>query len=204
MRALAQVFRGKFLELLAQALARNALKLPPELGALGAPAARRRWLQEHHASPWVVYLRRPQQVLDYLGRYTHRVALSNSRLLASDAQSVTFAWRDRAHGNRPRRLTLTPEQFLGHFLLHVLPKGFVRNRHYGLVANRTKSEKLAAARLALDAPTSDAAEPISVATFLMRVCGIDLASCPHCVRGPLVLLAIETPQPRSRAPPPRR
>jgi hypothetical protein len=136
--------------------------------------------------------------------YTHRVALSNTRLLAFDAQGVTFAWRDRAHGNRPRRLRLPPEQFLGRFLLHVLPKGFVRIRHYGLLANRTKNEKIAAARLALDVPAPQAAEPITVATFLMRVAGIDLTVCRHCGLGPLVMLAIEPPEPRSRAPPQQR
>lgn len=210
-RALSAVFRGKFLDALEQALERHSLKLPEELAAMTASPARAPLLYALRAQPWVVYAKRPlagaEQVLQYLGRYTHRVAISNERLLGFDAQSVTFRFRDSAHGNRRKLLTLPIEQFIGRFLLHVLPKGFVRIRHYGLLANRTKAQKLAAARALLEVPAAaEAQEPLveSVAAFVLRVMGIDLALCPHCHRGRLVLVAVEAPSPRLRGPPLQR
>jgi hypothetical protein len=207
-RALSRVFRGKFLDTLKEAFERTALKLPGELASLADPGTRGPFFQSLRAQPWVVYAKRPfagpQQVLDYLGHYTHRVALSNARLLAFDAQGVTFRWRDRAHGNQQKILTLPTEQFIGRFLLHVLPKGFVRIRHYGLAANRSKTAKLAAARAALDLPPPATLPSETVDAFVMRVTGIDLTRCPHCQLGRLLLVAIELPLPPSRAPPMHR
>jgi len=204
-QALSRVYRGKFLDALKELFARRALKLPGELAALADPGTRGPFFQSLRAQPWVVYAKRPfagpRQVLDYLGHYTHRVALSNARLLAFDTQGITFRWRDRAHGNRQRILTLPTEQFIGRFLLHVLPKGFVRIRHYGLSANRTKAEKLAAARAALDLPPPATPPRETVDAFVMRVTGIDLTRCPHCQLGHLRLVAIEAPEPRLRGPP---
>jgi len=207
-QALSRVYRGKFLEAVKALFERSALKLPGELAALADPGTRGRFLHSLHAQPWVVYAKRPfagpHQVLDYLGHYTHRVALSNPRLLAFDTQGVSFRWRDRAHGNRQKILTLPSEQFIGRFLLHVLPKGFVRIRHYGLTANRTKADKLAAARAALDLPPPAVLQSQTVEAFVMRVTGVDLTRCPHCQHGPLVLVAIELLRPPSRAPPEHR
>lgn len=204
-RALSRVFRGKFLDDLKGLFARRALKLPGELAALADPGTRGQFFQRLRAQPWVVYAKRPlagpHQVLDYLGHYTHRVALSNARLLAFDTQGVAFRWRDRAHGNQQKILTLPTEQFIGRFLLHVLPKGFVRIRHYGLAANRSKTAKLAAARAALDLPPPATPPRETLDAFVMRVTGIDLTRCPHCRLGRLRLVAIAVPEPRPRAPP---
>ena len=108
------------------------------------------------ALPWVVYAKKPfggpQQVLDYLGRYTHRVAISNNRFAAIEEGRMSFRYKDYAHGNRRKTITLEASEFIRRFMLHVLPRGFMRIRHYGLLANRAKRLKLAQARSALDQP----------------------------------------------------
>jgi hypothetical protein len=118
----------------------------------------------------VVYAKQPfggpQQVLDYLGRYTHRVALSNNRLVSVSDTEVRFRYKDYAHGNARKVLALQPAEFIRRFLLHVLPTGFMRIRHYGLIANRAKRTKLAAARAALDhPPAAQPRQPESVEAF---------------------------------------
>ena len=104
------------------------------------------FVRKLHRHKWVVYAKPPfggpEQVLRYLGRYTHRVAISNHRLLAFDGNNVTFRWRDYAHGNVQRTMTITAEEFIRRFLLHVLPKGFVRIRHFGFMANYQRSNIL--------------------------------------------------------------
>ena len=130
------------------------LQVPP---ALTDTAAWTRLLTQLRQTPWVVYLKPPlsgpQQVLEYLARYTHRVALSNDRLVSVNAEEVCLRYRDRAHGNARRLHAAAAQEFLRRFLLHVLPAGFKRIRHYGLTANRSKATQLAACRAALNAPT---------------------------------------------------
>ena len=134
------------------------------------------------ALPWVVYAKKPfggpQQVLDYLGRYTHRVAISNNRFAAIEEGRVSFRYKDYAHGNRRKTLTLEAGEFIRRFMLHVLPRGFMRIRHYGLLANRAKRLKLAQARSALDQPPA----PPPPAQR-------DIHRCPHCHAGRMVLIA---------------
>jgi hypothetical protein len=154
-QALSQVFRGKFLAALTRAFDTGCIKLEGSHNTL-AQAARARWLASLRNTPWVVYAKQPfggpQQVLDYLGRYTHRVALSNNRLVNLEHQQVSFRYKDYAHGNRRKVLTLEAGEFIRRFLLHVLPRGFMRIRHYGILANRAKRLKLAQARTAFDHP----------------------------------------------------
>ena len=144
----------------------------------------------------------PQQVLDYLGRYTHRVAISNNRLLSFDDDEVRFRYKDYAHGNRRKVLTLDAGEFIRRFLLHVLPHGFMRIRHYGLLANRAKRLKLAQARSALDqpSPAQHPPQPESVEAFWLRVAQLDIHQCPHCHAGRMVLIS-SLPSPRARGPP---
>jgi len=153
-QALSQVFRGKFLHALSGAFAQDRLRFGGSTTALAEPSARRGLLATLRAKPWVVYAKHtlcgPEQVLDYLGRYVQRVAISNERLLELNEGSVRFAWRDRAQANRQRTMRLPAGQFLERFLLHVLPQGFMRIRHYGLLANRHKRNRLAQARAALE------------------------------------------------------
>ena len=142
--------------------------------------------------PWVVYAKRPfasaQHVLSYLGRYTHRVALSNDRLVAMRAGQVVFRWRERRHHNRPRVMTLSAEEFIRRFLLHVLPVGFTRIRHYGVVGNRCRTLKLAACRRLFAQPAPPVLPRESAAAVMRRLTGIDIACCPQCHQGRLVVI----------------
>jgi hypothetical protein len=153
-RILGRVFRGKFLEGVRHLAARGQLHWP---ASLADPTAQARWLSALYAQDWVVYAKAPfggpEQVLKYLARYTHRVALSNQRLLKLEDGRVTFRVKDYADGGRAKTLTLTAVEFLRRFLQHVLPRGFVKIRHYGLLANRVRALRLAQARNLLLAVT---------------------------------------------------
>lgn len=196
-RALSKQFRGTFLAQLQALFTRDRLKLAGSTLGLADPTQRERWLRELRRTDWVVYakpsLRGPTHVLDYLARYTHKVALSNERLLGADASSVRLTWRDRAHGNRRRVLVLAPLEFLARYLRHVLPKGFTRIRHIGLLASRHKHQLLARARAALEVPDPEPTAPESAAAFCARVAGIDIDQCPVCRRGALRLVEILAP-----------
>lgn len=204
-KALSVVFRGKFLEALAQALRHGRLALSAGTAALGDPRVQHSLLADLRKKAWVVYAKRPfagpQQVLEYLGRYTHRVALSNERLVSLEDAVVRFRYKDYAHGNRRKLLNLPAQEFLRRFALHVLPRGFNRIRHYGLIANRSKRALLAQARAALQAPPPIPCAPASesVADFWQRIAGVDIEHCPSCGHGRLRLVA--TLAPHSHSPP---
>ena len=204
-KALSAVFRGKFLEALAHALGHGRLALSAGTTALSEPRAQRTFLADLRKKAWVVYAKRPfagpEQVLEYLGRYTHRTAISNERLVSAEANTVRFRYKDYARGGRRRVMELPALEFLRRFTLHVLPRGFNRIRHYGVLANRNKRALLAAARtaLAVPEPVGDSAAAESIAAFWQRVAGIDIERCTHCGLGTLRLLATLAPQPR---PPP--
>src|SRR3972149_512160 len=148
---------------------------------------------------WVVYAKHsrggPEQVLDYLGRYTHRVAISNERILGMDADTVRVRVRDSAHGNRRRTITLPAQTFIERFLLHVLPKGFKRIRHYGLLGPAGKAAKLARARAALSVPTPDPVVVEAVQAFMHRIERHEYLRCPHCGKGQFVPTAPIAPVP---------
>jgi len=133
-------------------------------------------------------------VLEYLGRYTHRVAISNNRLISLDDGMVHFRWKDYADDNRVKVLALDVQEFIRRFLLHVVPGGFVRIRHFGLLANRTRRAKLARCRELL-APPAPAPRPESVQTLMLRLTGIDIARCAVCQQGRLRLTEILAPTP---------
>ena len=142
-------------------------------------------------------------MLDYLGRYTQRVAITNNRLVSCVDGQVRFRWKDYAHGNRRKVMELTAHEFLRRFLLHILPSGFMRIRHYGLTANRAKQRTLAQARAALDCPTpaTPPAEPESLPAFWQRITGTDPHACPQCQIGHLRIIGVLAPYPVARAPP---
>jgi len=194
-QALSKVFRGKFLAALTRAFVTGALKLAGATATLAQPSARQRFFRTLCEHQWVVYAKKPfggpQQVLDYLGRYTHRVAISNNRLAAIEDDRVSFRFKDYAHGNRRKMLTLEAGEFIRRFLRHVLPRGFMRIRHYGLLANRAKARKLARAREALDQPqpAPPPSQPESLEAFWLRVAALDIHRCPHCHAGRMVLVA---------------
>jgi Putative transposase len=183
-RALAQVFRGRYLARLQQAFDRGELHLTGGLAPLGEPAAFATWLAKLRQHAWVVYCKPPfagpDHVLAYLGRYTHRVALSNDRLLALREGRVRFRWRDYADGDRVKVMDLAVDEFLRRFLLHVVPNGFVRIRHFGLLANRRRSAALAQCRTLLAQPPPPIPPPESARTLILRVTGIDIERCLLC------------------------
>jgi len=198
-KALSKVFRGKFVAALTAQ--RSAGQLPSVAGATDW----QRLKTALYAHDWVVYAKQPlggpAQVLEYLGRYTHRVAISNERIVAIDLGGVAFQVRADATTGKKRTLRLAGGEFIGRFLLHVLPGGFKRIRHYGLLSAARKKVGLAAARAALGAPAPQPAVIESVADFMRRVARIELACCRHCGGGRLRVVA--TIAPMRHLPPPR-
>jgi hypothetical protein len=152
---LSRVFRGKFLEGLHAAFRQGQLRFPGKLAALADSGRFNRLLSETVRTEWVVYAKRPTKgpatVLRYLARYTHRTAISNRRLVSLKDGQVTFRWKDYSQGGRRRIMVLGAIEFVRRFLMHVLPSGFVRIRHYGLLANGHRREKLARCRELLGA-----------------------------------------------------
>ena len=194
-RALSTVFRGKFCEALAQAGSTGALPLAEGPPALGTPEDFAQLRAQLYTKEWVVYAKAPfagpAHVLDYVGRYTHRVAIANHRILDVRDGWVRFAYRNRRQGNRVQTMTLDADEFIRRFLLHVLPRGFMRLRHYGFLANRHKARTLRRCRELLGQPSEPPPRrPQSVVQWMQEVTGIDLTQCPHCGARPLVRLPL--------------
>jgi len=188
-RALSKVFRGKFVEGLQRLVEAGDLPLDEPISEL------MRILYEHD---WIVYAKPPfagpESVLRYLGRYTHRIALSNHRIEAVQDDRVTFRYRDRADAGRSKVLELPVDEFIRRFLLHALPLGFVRIRHYGLLANRCRSTALAKCRALLPAHTPPPSpKKESVADKLQRLTGTDITQCPACREGRMKNIGELTP-----------
>ncbi len=145
-KVLSRVFRGKFVAALKRAFRDGQLEFHGDLTLLAQPKTFSSWLRKLFRNDWVVYSKRPfggpEHVLHYLGRYTHRVAISNHRLVSFADEKVTFRWRDSAHNNEQKLMTLSLDEFLRRFLLHLLPKGFVRIRHFGFLAHRRRAVSL--------------------------------------------------------------
>lgn len=184
---LSKVFRGKLLSKFEAAI---------EKGGVTAPKGNARELLWKAAQKkWVVYAKAPfagpEQVLRYLGRYTHRIAISNERLVSLESDRVTFRWKDRAHGNANKLMTLDAVALLRRFLLHVLPSGMVRIRHYGFLANAVRRREVSRCRELLGSPGPHAGEqeesvPESWQDTLLRLTGRDVTCCPRCNVGRLV------------------
>jgi hypothetical protein len=192
-KVLSRVFRGAFLDFLKQAYEKGRLKFHGRLTSLADEREFVTLLRKSCQTNWVVYAKQPfggpRQVLDYLGRYTHRVAISNHRLLNAEEGKVTFGWRDYRDGNKTREMTLEAEEFIRRFLLHVLPEGFQRIRYFGLMANRKRTESLALCRRLLAVEKVEVGE-ISTEDWRIRyqeLTGKDISSCPSCGRGRLIL-----------------
>ena len=196
-KALSTVFRGKFVAALEQQRTHAPVR---ENTALTNTA----WCELKHQlylHDWVVYAKQPlggpAQVLEYLGRYTHRVAISNERIVAINPSEVAFRVRLNAQGGgKKRTLRLPGTEFIKRFVRHILPRGFKRIRHYGLLGPAHKSARLAQARTALGAPQPEPALIESVAAFMQRVANIEWAACPHCRLGQFKVLQGIAPQPR--------
>lgn len=185
-RGLSCVFRAKYLDGLAELLARGELDIPPQLLALAGADSRRPLLRRWRKKSWVVYAQAPfagpRKMLDYLGRYTHRVAITNQRLLDCRGGQVRFIYRDRRDGDRRKTMSLPADEFIGRFLRHVLPDRFMRIRHYGLLANCVKQKRLVRCRqlLAVPAQPSVENEPRTAAEWIHEWLGEDVTRCPCC------------------------
>src|SRR5215470_17651283 len=179
-KVLRKIFRGKFVNALRQAFQDGRLRFEGDLKLLAKPKIFAAWLRPLYRQHWVVYLRPPfggpEYVLQYLGRYTHRVAISNHRLISFIDDQVTFRWRDSAHHNQPKLSTLSVDKFLRRFLLHILPQGFVRIRHFGFLANRRRTTLLPLCFQLLgsspEPPSEEHPSPTEDAADLYR--------CPYC------------------------
>jgi hypothetical protein len=185
-RALSKVYRGKYLDGLTRLLAQGDLDLPSQLRRLSNADSRRRWLRRLWKKSWAVYSKAPfagpRKLMDYLGRYTHKVAISNHRLVACQNGEVTFRYRDRADGDRVKHETLPAEEFLDRFLKHILPDEFRRVRHYGLLSNRDKHKRLARCRELLGYRGSRQPDdvPTNSAEWMLELLGVDIYCCPRC------------------------
>jgi hypothetical protein len=180
-KALSLVFRAKFLALLQHNIARGKIDFPSEA------------INELRQKNWVVYAKKPfgspHTVLDYLGRYTHRVALSNDRILQVEDGQVTLSYLDRKDGDLKKTMTLEAQEFIRRFLLHVLPAGFMRIRHFGFLANRSKKHALARCRTLLDLdPALPQSAILSAKDLLLKITGVDLSRCPCCHEGTMITI----------------
>ena len=187
-KVLSRVFRGKFLAGLKRLRHRKKLQCVGPAAAIADPQQFAKLLRRLHRHDWVVYAKPafggPLQVLRYLGRYTHRVAISNHRLLRFEQERVTFRWKDYAHGGKRGQMTLTATEFLRRFFLHVLPKGFVRIRHFGFLANRFRASRLALCRQLLASSTSASPENT---TPNISYDSTSLWHCPRCGTAMIVI-----------------
>ena len=197
-RALSVVFRAKYLAALQQAFAAKRLTFAAGTVDLAQADVCERFVAALRTTPWVVYAKRPfggpAQVLRYLGRYTHRVAISNARLVDLRDGTVRFRWKDYADHDRDKVMALSADEFLRRFLIHVVPRGFVRIRYFGLLANRQRRASLARCRAVLAAPTpASVPEPPPITSAEPSFAG---ARCPYCGVGVMRVTAVHVAERR--------
>jgi hypothetical protein len=198
-RVLARLFRRLFLEYLEKAFDADELSFFGTLAPLRDRRGFRRHLRPARKSKWVVYAKPPfagpEQVLSYVARYTHRVAISNDRLIAIGDGKVRFRWKDYRHGNQHKTMALTTNEFIRRFLLHVLPAGFQRIRYYGFLGNRCREEKLARCRQLLAMPQPEPSACDAAADYRDRyeqITGASLTECPACHHGRMLVIEVIT------------
>jgi hypothetical protein len=199
-RVLSRLFRRLFLQYLQAAFDAGQLQFFSSLESLNGDDAFTEYLRPLRRTEWVVYAKRPfagaEQVLDYLARYTHRVAISNNRLLNIKDGKVTFRWKDYRHHDQPKSMTLDVSEFIRRFLLHVLPDGFMRIRHYGFLGNRHRRVKIARSRELLGVAPAIPVNPNPHRDYrdqYQELTGKSLNDCPACGRGHMVRVEILMP-----------
>jgi hypothetical protein len=207
-RVLSRLFRRLFLEQLQDAFDTGQLRFFNAIEALLSPDTFAQYLAPVREIEWVVYAKPPfggpQHVLEYLGRYTHRVAIANHRLIDFVDNKVRFHWKDYRHDSHQKVMRLEADEFIRRFLLHVLPSGFQRIRHYGILANRYRSVKLAHCRELLDAPTPAVKINNTSQDYRDRyeqLTGKSLRDCPKCHQGHMICIETFLPGTRPRGPP---
>jgi RNA polymerase subunit RPABC4/transcription elongation factor Spt4 len=199
-KVLSRLFRGKFLAYLKEAYEKEKLVFPGKVAHLKEKSAFNVLLKELYGQEWVVYCNPPfqsaERVMDYLGRYTHRVALSNDRLVKLQGGKVTFRYRDRKDNDRIKTMTLDVSEFIRRFLLHILPDGFVKIRHYGILSNRKRNTKLGLCKRLLSVDCRHEGrekKSESWQDLLTRITGHDPRICPYCGKGTMVLKEVLNP-----------
>ncbi len=202
-RVLSRLFRGKFLCYLKQAFDQGKLKFYSDLKPLAEAKSFGEFLHRNRQPEWVVYAKPPfggpAQVLDYLGRYTHRVAISNHRLAAFRDGKVTFQHKDRKKHDRIRTMTLTTDEFIRRFLIHVLPKGFAKIRYFGFLANRHRRDRLSLCRQLLNAPSPETDTQLrDWKSRHQALTGESIDACPVCAKGRMHVARIIAPHWQSR------
>jgi hypothetical protein len=206
-RVLSALFSRKFLGLLEKSFESGDLVFPGSISHLKELRAFKFFKRHLYHKKWVVYCKPPfdgpKGVLQYLGRYTHRIAISNNRILTIRDGTVSFLWRDYADDNRQKTMPLQAEEFIRRFLLHVLPPRYVRIRHFGLLANRNRKDNIASCREFLGTGKIVTKEKIRQETWqeqLLRICGIDVTICPVCQKGRMFKIELLHPY-RCNSPP---
>ncbi len=187
-RVMSALFRGKFLDHLKHGFKNGALVFPGSISHLKEPDNFETFRKRFYEKKWVVYCKPPfggpEGVLQYLGRYTHRVAISNNRILANRDGNVSFLWRDYADDNRKKTMTLKADEFIRRFLFHVLPERYVRIRHVGLLANRNRKNNITECQKMLGGENVKKEKKQETwQEQLLRICGIDVTVCPICKKG---------------------
>lgn len=206
-KVLSKLFRGKFIAYLKKLRAENKLIYPGDISRLASPGVFNALVSDLYKKKWVVYCKKPfektQNVIDYLGRYTHRIAISNHRLVKLENDVVSFLWRDYRDDNKVKIMPLKADEFIRRFLLHALPDRFVKIRHYGILGNRCRKEKLTKCRELLACAEQNKAEE-KIETWqeaLLRLTGFDVAKCPAC--GERAMRTVKIMQPARCKGPPR-
>jgi len=199
-KALSRVFRGKFLDYMKQEFLTGEMVFAGKTSPLSDEKEFMRFIKLLKQKEWVVYCKRPfagpEKVLDYIGRYTHRVAISNHRIVNVQDGRVTFTYRDRKNADVKKTMTLKAGDFIRRFLLHVLPQGFVRIRHFGFLANRCKKENIRKCRELIDnlpANSRDSQQPPecpekTTQEIMLDLTGVDIRLCPCCKKGTLRII----------------
>ena len=186
------MFRGKFISQLRTAYDQGKLNFSRSLKDFSHPVYFQNFIEQIQNKNWVVYSKAPfggpEKVLSYLGRYTHRIAISNHRITNVTDDDVSFSYRDRRDNNTAKNITVSGEEFIRRFLLHSIPKGFTRIRHYGILASRKKQIALAACRKSLGvvAEKIDKKPPKPTLELLREISGIDILKCPECKIGKMI------------------
>ena len=189
--SLSKEFRKRYLKLLLSAYLKDTLVFSKKTAAFESKQNFQKLINSVSKTKWIAYAKRPfagpQQVLEYLGRYTHRVAISNNRIISIDNGRVTFTYRDRQKDNEIKKMTLVADEFIRRFLLHVLPKGLMKIRYFGFLSHTNKKEQIPLIRNLID-PQATLPEKIneSINEMMLRLTGIDITCCPQCKKGKMI------------------
>ena len=190
--SLAKEFKKRYLDYLATAYRKAKLIFTGQTEQFGSPQEFAHLLESLFEASWIAYAKRPfagpEQVLSYLGRYTHRVAITNNRILSIDNGSVTFSYRDRQHNNTLRIMSLPADEFIRRFLLHVLPRGFMKIRYFGFLAHINKKQAVALIRSLLGVTTKLEKTKETIPDMMLRLTGKDITCCPRCKKGTMTII----------------